>query len=83
MIHFRNSDLSEIGVPPSGSIFNPNLVFDAYAIVRIPGALKPIPVAFEARSYQYRRWPIAPAEYINSINVSKNPAPNIISIEIC
>ena len=26
---------------------------------------------------------IAPAEYINSINVSKNPAPNIISIEIC
>ena len=50
-------DLDEIGVSPSGSLFSPNLVFDGYAIVRIPGCSTPIPVLFEARGYQYWHWP--------------------------
>ena len=50
-------NLARLGINPSGFSFNPNLVFDGYFLVKIPGNPKAIPVLFEARGYQYYRWP--------------------------
>ena len=50
-------DLVKLGIKPSRFNFNPKLRFDGFALVKVPGCPTLIPVLFEARGYQYYRWP--------------------------
>lgn len=54
---FGDINLKALGIPVSGSTFNPNLVFDGYLVIHLLDCIEPIPILFEARGYQYYHWP--------------------------